>query len=146
MDNVDKKEILGQELDASLSLNVTKLSSKIIDSNIEWKQLPRNVRHCEDEALLKPFKEIYFDAKILQVDGPAMIELNHTGNVVPLYPCTGCSIAEKKNKRFYQLTGLAEDHIYPLPRRNLWLRIEKKCILLFLFESKEDRDKDPVLP
>lgn len=146
MDNVDTKEILGQELDASLSSNVTKLSSQITDSNIAWEQLPHNVRQCEDEALLRPFKETYFDATILQVDGPAMIELTHTGNLVPLYPCTGCSIVEKKNKKVYQLTRLAEENLYHLPRRNLWLRIEKNCILLFLFENKEDRDKDLVLP
>jgi hypothetical protein len=72
------------------------------------------------------------------MDGPAIITLQHTGDLIPLYSCTGCSIVDGKKSNL-----LVKEKIYRLPRRGLQLHIKKNCVLylLLLFESKEDRDE-----
>lgn len=72
------------------------------------------------------------------MDGPAIITLHHTGDLIPLHPCTGCSIVDGKKSHV-----LVNEKLYRLPRRGLQLYIKKNCVLylLLLFESKEDRDE-----
>ncbi|KAL7928845.1 hypothetical protein V8C35DRAFT_316929 [Trichoderma chlorosporum] len=138
MDNADKQQIYGQDLDTPLSSVCTLISGKITDETVQWNELSRNIQECEDEALLSLTSSLeYFDRKIFKYDGPVIINLRHKGDLIPLHPCTGCSIFDGKKSHL-----LLEEKQYHLPRRNLQLRIPKDCFLylLLLFESKEDRD------
>ncbi|KAL7952248.1 hypothetical protein V8C34DRAFT_299747 [Trichoderma compactum] len=138
---LDTTQICEQDLDTLHSSVFAEISSKITDPKVQWKQLPLNIQQCKDETLISltlPLKPMYFDVKILQYNGPAIITLYHTGDFIPLQSCADCSILD--GKQSYQLNV---EKKYHLSRRCLQLHIGKDCTLylLLLFKSKGERDK-----
>ncbi|KAL7928052.1 hypothetical protein V8C35DRAFT_319090 [Trichoderma chlorosporum] len=139
-----EEQIYEQDLDPLHASVVAKVSKTVSDPDIKWVPWPnKKFQLCKDATLngftvvLRP---IYVDALIVRIDviKPSIITLHHAGDIVPLYPCTGCSIYD--GEKSHQLTHGKQLH---LSRTLLSLVVKDGCILylLWLFKNIEDKGK-----
>ncbi|KAL7936932.1 hypothetical protein V8C35DRAFT_294231 [Trichoderma chlorosporum] len=139
-----EERIYEQDLDPLHASVVANISKTISNSDIEWKPWPnKKFQLCKDAALngfTTVLKPIYFDALIVQMDivNPSIITLHHAGDIIPLSPCTSCSIYDQDGNKLHQLNYGKKLH---LSRSLLNLHVKKGCILylLWLFKNKEDK-------
>ncbi|KAL7940666.1 hypothetical protein V8C42DRAFT_336821 [Trichoderma barbatum] len=144
--NGDKIDVVDfDDLDNLHTSVVSNISLKMENSEILWERrhLKSNkvrTHQCNDDTLMKFTKPLigkYRNAFIMRIDSDsdrASLNLQQTGDIIPLSACPGCSIYDDKHDMSFELQL---GKILHLPRP-LTLQINTKCVIYLLWLFKLD--------